>query len=127
MGSLFATNDALTQERLNRGFMPGRLSMPVYDVNDSGTVTVTPRSIDGDDVFTSVTTHYSVPGGAAVSIVHAITVCNNDSSAQHAGVYLVQNGSVIGGPTVIFFDTLNVGETVVIEGPFFLDPGDAIQ
>ena len=41
MSSLFLTNDALTQERLNRIASPVHLLNPVYDVNDSNVVTVT--------------------------------------------------------------------------------------
>jgi hypothetical protein len=128
MGSLIATNDKLDPPRLNRGFMPSRLFDPVYDVDDAGVITVRPVAIDGDDVVTSTTTHYTVPSsGVAVAILHRVTLCNNDTVTQNAGVYLVPSGGSAGQPSVIFFDTLQPGETVQLEGPWFLDPSDMIQ
>jgi hypothetical protein len=131
MSSLFLTNDALTQERLNRIASPVHLLNPVYDVNDSNVVTVTAKPVDGGALAASaVTTHYTVPSsGVAVAVVHRITLCNGvgDPAPNHAGVYLVENGGLQSSANVIFYGTLAIGESVQLEGPWFLDPSDSIR
>lgn len=125
--SLWATNDILKQERLNRGAVIGRLLHPAFDINDAGTVTTTPKAVDGDDAITSETTHYTADAGIAVAIVHKITICNNDTVDNQVSVHLVESGGSRAAANCLFADTVLAGETVELVGPWFLDPSDTIR
>jgi hypothetical protein len=128
MGALWATNDVLKQERLNRTAIIGRLTVPVYDVDDGGTVRVAPKSIDGDDIVTTETTHFTFGSGITVGILHSVTVTNNHSAVLPLEVHLVPNGGSRSAGTLIApTKLLQPGETVVFEGPWFADPSDTIR
>lgn len=127
--SLWVTNDVLRQERLNRGAIIGRLvGLPIYDVDDALAVTLTAKPLDGVAIASSSTTYYTVPGsGVAVSEILTITLVNTDSVARAVDLHLVESG---GGPVVatsIFPGTLQPGERVTLEGPWFLAVGDTLR
>jgi hypothetical protein len=113
--------DALTPERLNRASVIGRLMMPLYDVDDALAVTLTAKPVDGVAIASSTTTYYTVPSsGVAVAEILTITLVNTDSVARNVDVYLVENGGSAGVATKIWDDTLQPGERVTIDGPWFL-------
>lgn len=129
MGTLWSTNDIHRQERLNRGFIIGRLvGLPIYDVDDALAVTLTAKPLDGVAVANVSTTYYAVPGaGVAVSEILSVTITNTDATARAVNVYLVENGGAAGVATSIFADTLQAGERVTLEGPWFLGPSDTLR
>jgi hypothetical protein len=61
MSTLWATNDILRQERLNRAAIIGRLQLPMYDVDDALAVQVTALPLDGVALASSTTTYYTAP------------------------------------------------------------------
>lgn len=126
--SAYATADVQWEERRNREWIAGRLRYPVYDIDVDDTVTVTPITVDGDDVITSVTTHYTVPGsGVTVAMLQRITVCNGSATARAFNLHLVESGGSRTVSNRIWADTLGAGVTAVITGPFFLSPSDTLQ
>ena len=98
-------------------FLPRRLN--------SGFITLKP--IDGDDIVTSETTHYTCPNGANRASVSGITVCNTSSSDRKIEIHIVPSGSNRSISTTIFEDTIFAGEIIVVDGPFFLQSGDTIR
>jgi hypothetical protein len=117
----------MTEKRRNREALPIRLRAPVYDVANGGSVTATVKAVDGDDAVSGETTHYTAGAGIAVAIVYSITLCNNDTVNNQVSVHLVENGGSRTAANRIFSDLLAGGETVVLEGPWFLDPSDTIR
>jgi hypothetical protein len=124
MSSLWLTNDTLAQERLNRGAIIGRLQLPLYDVDDAAAMTLTALPLDGVALASSTTTYYTAPSLAQIL---CITLCNTDSVARAVNVYLVQSAGSAGVATSIFRDTLQPGEQVYIEGPWFIATGDLLR
>jgi hypothetical protein len=124
MSTLWATNDILRQERLNRAAIIGRLQLPMYDIDDALAVQVTALPLDGVALASSTTTYYTAP---SVSEVLRLTLCNTDSVARAVNVYLVQSAGSAGVATSIFRDTLQPGERVELEGPWFLASGDMVK
>jgi hypothetical protein len=128
MGALWATNDVLKQERLNRAAIIGRLALPVYDVDDASVVRVAAKPIDGDDIITTETTHFTFGSGITVGILHSLTVTNNHSATLPFEVHLVPNGGSRSAATcVAAMKLLQPGETAIFEGPWFLDPSDTLR
>lgn len=126
--SLWAANDPLTRQRLNRGEIIGRLMMPFYDVDSAGTTTVAAIAVDGDDIITSATTHYTVPSsGVVVAVLQRVTVCNASATARACSIHLVESGGSRTVSNRIWSDTVPAGLTIVIEGPFFMSPSDTLQ
>jgi hypothetical protein len=122
--TLWATDDKLKQERLNRGAIIGRLSIPMYDVNDAGAVQVTAQPLDGVALAATTTTYYTA---AALTEIFAITLCNTDSVARVVNLYLVPSAGSAAAATSLFRDTVQPGEQVRLEGPWFLATGDTLR
>lgn len=128
MGALWATNDVLKQERLNRAAIAARLFMPVYDVDDAAAVKVDAKSMDGDDIVTTETTHYTFGAGITVGMLHSLVVTNNHSAVLPFEIHLIPSGGSRSAATCIApMKTLQPGETVVFDGPWFADPSDTIR
>lgn len=125
MGTLWAANDPLTRQRLNRGAIIGRMQMPFYDVDSGGTTTCTAVSVDGDDIITSATTHYTASG--TVAMLQRITICNSSATSRACSVHLVENGGSRTVSNRIWSDSVRAGQTLIIEGPFFLSASDTLQ
>lgn len=125
--ALWHDGDSQIEARRNREALPIRLLHPVYDIAAGGTVTTAARPVDGDDVVTGETTHYTAGASLSRAIVHSITLCNNDSVSNQVSVHLVESGGSRSAGNAIFADTLVTGETVTISGPWFLDPSDTIR
>lgn len=120
--SLWDSLDTQTKERRNREAIIGRLlGIPLYDVDDALAVTLTATPVDGVALASSNTTYYTVPAsGVAVSAILGITLVNSDSVARAVSLYLVESGGSAGVATQIFAATLQPGERVSLEGPWFL-------
>lgn len=127
MGAFWTNGDNQRQERRNREAIIGRLQIPAYDVDNADAVTVDVKTIAPNDVVTGETTHYTAGAGIAVAIVHSITLCNNDTGTNQVSVHLVPSGGSRSAGNCIFDDVLQSGETVILEGPWFLDPSDTIR
>lgn len=125
MGALIASSDPLYAVRLNRAFIIGRLMMPVYDVNSGGTQTVIGVAVDGDDIITSATTHYTA--STTVTVLQRVTICNGTSTARQCSIHLVESGGSRTVSNRIYSDLLQGNETITLEGPFFLSSGDTLQ
>jgi len=128
MGSLWADADNMTAARRNRESIIGRLWMPIYDVDNSSVVTVTAVSVDGDDIITSETTHYTVPGsGVVMAVLQRITVCNSSLNPRACSIHLIESGGSRTVANRIYSAYVPAGSTVTIEGPFFLSASDTLR
>lgn len=118
--------DSQTEKRLNRQWVPIRVGAPAYDVAQGGSVTADVKSVDGDDVVTSETTHLTVGASVTVAILHSVTLTNG-TAARNAQVHIVPNGGSRLTANAVFSGTLYAGESVTIRGPWFLDPLDTLR
>jgi hypothetical protein len=125
--SLWLDGDNQTEKRRNRESVPIRLLHPVFDIANGGSVTATVKSVDGDDVVSGETTHYTASTGISAAIVYSITLANNQAASRQASVHLIESGGSRTVANRIFSDSLAAGETVVLQGPWFLDPSDTIR
>ena len=127
--SLIAPGDVLLAARLNRSAILGRLlGLPAYDVNDDADVTWEEKAVDGDDIVSSQTIHYTVPGSdVLLTVVHQITIANTHTADRNMAVHLVPSGGSRAAANQILAGTIYAGETVQVQGPFFLEPGDSIR
>lgn len=120
MSTLFATNDVLRQEKLNRGAIIGRLSTPVYDVDDSlaTTVTAVKATVALDTTLGDV---YAVGSGIAAAVLTSITITNTDTATRTASVYLIEPASSAASVArTIFNNPLFGGQSVTIQIPYIL-------
>lgn len=123
--SAFAFQDPLTRMRLNRAWIIGRSNIPMFDVDVNDALSVTPRSIAGTVLTTSAAALYTVPGsGVTVTQIHSITVTNFSVTARKVNIYLGSSAVVA---TQIWGDTLQPGESAIIEGPWYLSAGQTLQ
>lgn len=122
MATGWATSDTITESRLNRTDWLGYFgAVPV----DTG-VTRTP--VDCIKLTTSLVTMYTSPAGAGKkSIIETITLCNTDGTDRVTEVHIVESGGSAAAGNQIFKDTIKAGETVILDGPWLLDPSDFIQ
>ena len=82
----------------------------------------------GDALTASNATYYTSPGsGNNRAIVLAATICNTDTSQRSVDLYVIESGGSAAGRKLIFNDLLEPSQTVIIPGPFLLEPGDFIQ
>ena len=127
--SLIAPGDVLLAARLNRSAILGRLlGLPAYDVNDDADVTWEEKAVNGDDIVSGQTIHYTVPGSdVLLTVVHQITIANTHTADRNMAVHLVPSGGSRSAGNQILAGTIYSGETVQVQGPFFLDPGDSIR
>lgn len=125
--ALWTDGDNMTPKRRNRESLPIRLLTPVFDINQGGTVTASAKPVDGDDIVTSETTHYTVGASVTVAIVHSLTITNTDTVTNQASVHLIPSGGSRQVANTIWDGDLPAGDTVVIRGPWFLDPSDTIR
>lgn len=124
----WAHGDVMDAPRRNREWILGRLQHPVYDVDVNDAISAIVKAIDGDDVITSETTHYTAPSsGVTIAIVHRLTIVNNDTGTNQVSLHIVESGGSRTAANRIFSDVLLAGEEVQIEGPFFLDPSDTVR
>lgn len=127
MSSLWATNDTLKQERLNRMAIIGRLSMPLYDVDDALAVTLTPVKA-AVALDTSLGDVYAVPGSIGAAVVTSITITNTDSATRTASLYLIEPAaSAASVARTIYTDTLYAGQSVTIRVPYILAASATIR
>lgn len=121
----FAHADPLYAERLNKLWILGRLTHPVFDHDVDKAVSATVVAIQGDDVLSSgETTHYTA---GDLAIVHRLTLTNNHSARNQVSLHIIESGGSRGVSNCIFDDNLYPGETMVLDGPWFLDTGDTIR
>lgn len=116
MSSLWLNNDRVFDTRLNRHFMKSVLISPTYDIDDNKVVTVTTLPIVGDDIVGTETVHYTFSSTADIAFVHAISVTNRDTVANHASVHLVPLGGSRLTANCIFAGTLQASQSVRIRG-----------
>ena len=102
-----------------------KLVAPVYTTD--GDPEFTPVPVDGANIRTSETTHYTAPSGQHRAIVHSILLCNVSSSDRAVEVHIVHAGTNRADRTLIFHDTIFAGETIEIGGPFFLETADSVR
>lgn len=121
----WAHADTMHARRRNREWILGRLVHPVFDHDEANDVTATAVTIQGDDIIGSLTTHFTATG--AVAVIHRLHLTNNDTSENHAAVYLVPSAGSAGVASVIYFDRLFPGQSVTLEGPWFIEAGDTLQ
>ena len=84
----------------------------------------TDDAVDGDDIVSSNTTHYTAPSGIAAAIVRKITVTNTHTAARTARVYLGTTSSLA---TEILHAEVLPGDTIRLAGPFMLAAGQQIR
>src|SRR3954464_10746920 len=120
MSTLWATNDILPAERLNRAAIIGRLQAPLYDVDDALAVTVTPVKA-GVTLGTSIGDVYAVGAGIGAFVVTSITITNTDTVARTASLYLIEPTQTAASVArTIFNDSLYPGQGITIRVPYFL-------
>lgn len=73
-----------------------------------------------------LSTDYTVPAGA-IGIVKEIILFNTDDAAHAPEIYFVPSGGAAGAANMIFGDTLNPKETVILSLNTMLAAGDFIQ
>ena len=131
MGTLWSADDNMTASRRNREAIIGRLLLPAYDVNEAGTTTWAVKAVDGDDIVSVETTHYTAGAGLNKAVLHYVTLTNNSGSDRNAQVHIVENGGSRSAANAIHGKTGGVtifaGETITLEGPWFLDPSDTLR
>lgn len=125
--ALWHDGDDQTEKRRNRESAPLRLVHPAFDIIQGGTVTVTPTPIDGDDVVTGETTHFTAGASAAFVVVHSLTLCNSSGSTRQVSLHLVPSAGSRTAANAIFDDNVTAGETVTLEGPWFLSASQTIR
>lgn len=125
--SLWADGENMRQERRNRESLPIRLLHPAYDIAEGGAVTAAVKAIDGDDVVTGETTHYTAGASLSRAILHSINLVNNDTGYNQASIHIVESGGSRTAANRIWSDSLLPGESVEIAGPWFLDPSDTLR
>lgn len=128
MGTLWETGDTMHPERRNREAVIGRLLMPLYDVDDSDVITLTPVT-QGVVLGSTIGTIWTVPASGIVgALVTSISLLNTDSVARYAYLYLVEPGATAASVArTIFLDQLQPGERVSIRVPITLAPGALIR
>lgn len=131
MGSLWATDDTLKRNRLNRTAILGRLlGVPMYDEDNSAVVQVTAKPLDGVLLAATVGTLYTAPATAgSVAQVHGITIRNTHTADLAVELYLVPSGGTAGVPERIFDDTVPTGVTTILapDGGWFLGASGTIR
>lgn len=131
MSTLWATDDTLKRNRLNRSAILSRLfGAPMYDVDNSDVVQVAAKPLDGRTLAATVTTEYTAPATAgSVAQIHALTLRNTDTVDRAVELYLVPSGGAAGVPERIFDDTVPAGGTVVLApvGGWFLGASGTLR
>lgn len=79
---------------------------------------------DGSVLTNSFATYLTA---SAKSICYAMTICNTDTSARVVTVAIVQSGGSAANNKTIFASSVQAGGTVILAGPYVLDPNDFIQ
>jgi hypothetical protein len=125
MGSLFEADDELTPKRANAMALAARLQFPIADLDDDDVYTVLPVPIHGAFLTDASATLHVCTG--AVTHCRIITLLNKHTAVVTPTIYLVPSGGAIGIPSLLWNQTLRVGEQVDIEIPFFLAAGDTIR
>lgn len=70
---------------------------------------------------------YTVPA-LTTGVVKSMTVCNQDAASQTFSIWIVKSGDARATKNKIFKDVqLLTGESVVISGDYYLEPGDAVH
>jgi len=64
---------------------------------------------------------------ASLTVVHRIVLCNPTATARTCYVVIVEAGGTAAIRHAIFYDTIRAEETVVLDGPWYLDANDFIQ
>ena len=127
--SAWATQDPLSRRRLNRDWIIGRAQWPMFDddINES-TPSVTAKMLAGSIVTASIATYYTVPAsGVAVTILNSLTLVNFSGTARTVNVHLVASGGLGTVSNQIFGASLQPGETAILQGPWFMAPGDTVR
>ncbi len=127
MGTLWVDDDNMTAKRRNREAIIGRLLLPAFDADEGGTTTWTVAAVDGNDVDSGETTHYTAGAGLNKAVVHRIVLTGNSGSDRNAQVHIIASGGSRTVANRIFSGTVFAGETIVLEGPWFLDPSDTVR
>jgi len=129
MGSGWADGDDQSERRRNREWILRVLAAggPVYDIDNVGAITANAVAVDGDDIITSETTHYTVPsGGANDRAVLWITVTSNATVLRDCHVYLVPPASSRNYINQIWGFPLDAGQTIRI-GPYAANAGFTLR
>ena len=84
----------------------------------------TDDAVDGNDVVSSSTTHYTAPSGIAVAIVRRLTVTNTHTDTRTARVYL---GTISNLAAQVLNAEVLPGDTITLDGPFMLAAGQQIR
>jgi len=86
-----------------------------------------PLPIDGVYAASGAIGTLYTAAGVTVNVVARLTLTNVTGTARTCFVAICPSGSGATTATYIFYDTIQPGETVVLEGPWFLDFGDTVR
>lgn len=118
--SLWTAGDTLTAARTDRGALPGLLTTLIPPIG------ATPIPVDGTDVNTVAQTYYTV-GAGKIAIIQRITLWNSDTVSNQAAISIVESGGTPGVQHQMFDDDLLPDESLILEGPWFLEASDFIR
>jgi hypothetical protein len=121
-------NTQWAKARLDRASALARLLVPIGDTTATDTTAATAVSVDGDDVTTAETTHYTVPSsGVAFALVQRITMTNSATVSRHVTLHLIASGGSRTVANAIWDDSLKPGETVIFGGPWTLGVSNTLR
>ncbi len=86
----------------------------------------TPKPVDGSYITTAAATLYTVPA-STITFVSKITIFNADTVSNDAQISILPSGGSVTAAFAITRGTLISGQTVEIDGPWFLRAGDFIS
>lgn len=119
-GTLWTDGDSMTEARRNREAIATRFSLPTYDIEQGGAVTLAPSRVVGTALPSTIAALYGVPTGITVTWVDSITLVNMHTASLAVTLYIVESAGSVGVARQIYAGTLLPNFPVELVGPWFL-------